>query len=380
MHLFLNSEDESADTNEEESMSDGNENKVAVSDERPPISEKVVSDKFASEEQFQNVWNQLPNEIVENILVNSVMYSKSPIKTYESVSRTCSRFRGIIMNKIKKESLIPRVHLTFPDGMVKNLPTFDNKITISVRRFIMVFGPTSGAVSKLSEMINVKNWKSSWVILRADEYSWFQVEKVFWKNSKNNDVNHEDVADVNKFWLKNDLYNLLFDDQQILRSPTAWLNDRIMDAAQKLICKELGLDLTVLNVQKRGYPPFYPVDNEHVQLLHDGNNHWLLTICSSGRVQICDSLRPTLSRATKRSVDALYRNFKSDGQLLINHLPVQRQPDGYNFGPFAVAFAAEIVHGLSPVEAEFDVKEMRKHLMKCIIKQQLSSFPKKHFK
>ena len=70
------------------------------------------------------------------------------------------------------------------------------------------------------------------------------LEKIFWKACKDNvvvipDENQEDDADANNFWLKNDLYNLRFDDKKILRSPTAWLNDRIMDAAQKLICKEL---------------------------------------------------------------------------------------------------------------------------------------------
>ena len=148
--------------------------------------------------------------------------------------------------------------------MVKNLPAFDNKIKISVRRIIKIFGPLSGAVSKLAEIINAKNWKSSWVLvlLRAEEYSWFQVEKIFWKICRDNvvvipDENQEDDADSNNFCLKNDLYNLRFGDQKILRSPTAWLNNRIMDVAQKLICNELGIEYqSVLNVQKSRCPPF----------------------------------------------------------------------------------------------------------------------------
>ena len=67
---------ESADTSQEKSMSDRNENKAALRDEQPPVGEKVLSDKFASEEQFQNVWNQK-----KHILVNSVMSSKSPVNT-----------------------------------------------------------------------------------------------------------------------------------------------------------------------------------------------------------------------------------------------------------------------------------------------------------
>ena len=72
--------------------------------------------------------------------------------------------------------------------MVKNLPAFDNKIKITVRRIIKIFCPLSDTVSKLAEIINAKNWKSSWVLLRAEEYSWFQVEKIFWKTCRDNVV------------------------------------------------------------------------------------------------------------------------------------------------------------------------------------------------
>ena len=55
------------------------------------------------------------------------------------------------------------------------------------------------------------------------------------------------------YWLKNDLYRLHFEDEEILRFPMAWLNDCIMDAAEKLICTKPQADddyQPVLNVQK----------------------------------------------------------------------------------------------------------------------------------
>ena len=77
-------------------------------------------------------------------------------------------------------------------------------------------------------------------------------------------------------WLRNDMYILKKEDQHLLLSKDAWLNDRIMDAAQKLICKETGIDESyqpVLNSEKKTIDPFHPVSQEHVQLLHDGANH-----------------------------------------------------------------------------------------------------------
>ena len=44
-------------------------------------------------------------------------------------------------------------------------------------------------------------------------------------------------------------------------------------------------------------------------------------------------------------------------------LPVQKQPDGFNCGVFAIVFAAENLDGCSPMDAVFDVGRMRRRLM-----------------
>ena len=71
-------------------------------------------------------------------------------------------------------------------------------------------------------------------------------------------------------WLNNEMYSLKKEDQHILLSKDAWLNDRIMDAAQKLICKEIGNELSyksVLNFQNKVVDPFHPVSQGHLKLL-----------------------------------------------------------------------------------------------------------------
>ena len=91
------------------------------------------------------------------------------------------------------------------------------------------------------------------------------------------------------------------EDQHLFLSKDAWLNDRIMDAAQKLICKEIGTDdsyQSALNSEKKTIDSFHPVSQEHVQLLHDGGNDWFLSFCSNGHVQVCDSLRSRLTRSS----------------------------------------------------------------------------------
>ena len=85
------------------------------------------------------------------------------------------------------------------------------------------------------------------------------------------------------------MYILKKEDQHLLLSKDDWLNDRIMDAAQKLICKEIGRDesyQSVLNSEKKTIDPSHPVSQEHVQLRYDGANHWFLSFCSKA----CTSL------------------------------------------------------------------------------------------
>ena len=101
-----------------------------------------------------------------------------------------------------------------------------------------------------------------------------------------------------------------------------------MDAAQKLICKEIGTDesyQSVLNFEKKTIVPFHAVSQEHVQLRHDGVNHWFLSFCSNGRVQVCDSLRSSLTRSSRKSIRSLYKHYVADGrEQIVTFLSVQK--------------------------------------------------------
>jgi len=122
-----------------------------------------------------------------------------------------------------------------------------------------------------------------------------------------------------------------------------------MDVAQKLIYKILGEEdnyQSVLNTQKNTAIPFQPVYQDHIQLLHDGGSHWFLTFCSSDRVQICDSLKSSLNHCSKESIYSLYKHVVGEyDKVNPTFLPAQKQPDGFNCGVFAIAFAAESLDG-----------------------------------
>ena len=331
-----------------------------IQDEKPP---KVI-----------NYWDKLPDEIVEKILLESIKNSDYMCKTYNNVLNTCTRFQ---MVKRIGEKLLPRIYIR--DDAVKK-SSFNGKFKVSVRKLIKLFGRGSGLIKRVAELIRDKHWKSAWLISMPDKCSWYTIQRIYWRNTlkekKDSFVNNNLETDSNQrddFWLRNENFYLKVEDKNILLSSNAWLNDKIMDASQILICKALGTQdkQSVLNCQKR-VKPYRAVTGEYIKLLHNGINHWFLSFYSN-------SLNSTLTRTSRKSIQFLYKNVgqKNDsGNVRVTFLPVQKQPDGHNCGLFAVAFATEILAGKSPIEAVFDVAQMRDHLIFCLEEGALTPFPK----
>ena len=348
-----------------------------------PPDEKPAS--IQSEDCIQtevSKWRNLPNEIVEMILVLAVRISKEPLSTFNHLSLTSSTFNKIMQ---KNHYLLPTVHIQFSKTEYQRLSQYNGKIKVSVRKITNLFGKNSGVCRRILEVVNNKKWKSSWLILESDGHSMYRICKVYWKAIKNPITIKDEPSDAasntdEQFWVCNELYYLKNEDAHILNSETAWLNDRIMDAVQRLICETLGEEdnyQSVLNTQKDAAIPFNPVYNDHIQLLHDGSSHWFLSFCSSGRVQICDSLKSKLNRSSMKSVYSLYKYAVGEFEKVKpTFLPVHKQRDGFNCGPFAIAYAAEILDGKSPMEAKFIVPKMRSHLKDCLEKKLLTPFPK----
>lgn len=321
----------------------------------------------------KNNFDILPTEIVLMILELSI---KNDITSYKSIVNTCSRFRSIIQPK--KITLLPSIYLDFYNDVLEKLPAYQNKVKVSVNKLSRHFGLRSGPIDEVRKAIANKNWKSAWLILEKQRYSWFFIDRIFWRKKLiANTIQEPEIIESNQDeWLHNRLYILNQEDKDILLSKDGWLNDRLMDAAQKLICEEIGTTFqTVLNSQRKDIEPYKPVYEEHVQLLHDGHNHWILSFCSNGRVQVCDSLNYTLTRSSRKAIQSLYKNYFS-GTVVISFIEVQKQPDSYNCGLFAIAFAAELLDGKSPSDAVFVVDKMRAHFISCLEQQKLGTFPK----
>ena len=136
-----------------------------------------------------------------------------------------------------------------------------------------------------------------------------------------------------------------------------WLNDQHINAANELLkCTfpgSVGLCDPVLPKHKK--------HRDYVQILHVNGNHWV-TISDMGlepdTVSVYDSVRSSL---TDSMIQTIARFHKPEGRCLkLNIMNVDQQSNGYDCGPYAVAFAASLLRGEDPTQLAY--VGVRKHL------------------
>ena len=175
-------------------------NSSRSTDEQPSTEEKI--DNCASTDQQTPIsWSNLPNEIVEMILIDAVKSSENATETYLSLSRTCSRFNHILQTK--KKTLLPRIYMTFPNGVFESLPRWNDTRKVSVRKVMKIFGPFSGVAISLAEIVDDKKWKFAWLVIKPKVQSWYTIERYYWKSPAKAIPVKEKKVDV--YWLKNGL-------------------------------------------------------------------------------------------------------------------------------------------------------------------------------
>ena len=172
-------------------------------------------------------------------MILSKATEKQDVDTFNAARNTCLRFRSIVEEK--RDDILPPVYLDFYENVLQGLPRRGNKIKVSVDKLSNHFGPNSGAIDDVRKAIGKKNWRSAWLLIEKRKYNWFVIGRVFWKKRKLNTIQDLDIiTDTTQYeWLHNRVYILMEQDKAILLSKDEWLNDHIMDAAQKLICEEI---------------------------------------------------------------------------------------------------------------------------------------------
>ena len=137
-----------------------------------------------------------------------------------------------------------------------------------------------------------------------------------------------------------------------------WLTNRHMDEASRLI-KKINPSISGLNSTLQSLLAISPKGpmGKFVQFIHVNNNHWVTVsnvhAPSPDTVVIYDSLHGgEISTQLQQSV-AKY--LKSDGQTLKFELAnVEQQKNGYDCGPFSIAYAVSLAYGEDPLTLTFN--------------------------
>ena len=176
-------------------------------------------------------------------------------------------------------------------------------------------------------------------------------------------------------WMKE--LNLNEDDRAILLSADGWLNDKIVDAVNKLIAAEIGGDAEQSTLLAQGAGRFRAKAFEGLQILHDVN-HWVVAGCVGGEVVVADSLRRPVSGYLAKQLRELYPHAISrrTQQLKVTLVSCPLQTNASDCGVYAAASAFEWVKGNGPHGIAWDVAAMRRHLEQCLTMKQVLLFPK----
>ena len=173
---------------------------------------------------------------------------------------------------------------------------------------------------------------------------------------------------------------LLQEDQQIILSQTAWINDRIIDACQRLLKQDIdGKDIGGFQSVCLGQIMYFSVeDKQFIQILNTGHSHWV-TICTVGTnhpmVNVYDSKYVAASTHLSAQIACLL--MTQHAEITINFVDVVKQAGSYDCGLYAIAYAAALAHGNDPAAHHYCQEKMRPHLRKCLMDRKLKVFPHK---
>ena len=109
--------------------------------------------------------------------------------------------------------LLPKVYINPNDFLSES--SYSGKTKVSVQKITLTFGLSRGVVSQISEH-DGKKWKSVSLLLSSEKYSWFTIDRTYWKR---NQIAIEVLDDPN-VWLETDNYILIVEEKKNLLSDT----------------------------------------------------------------------------------------------------------------------------------------------------------------
>ncbi|KAE8595662.1 hypothetical protein XENTR_v10015834 [Xenopus tropicalis] len=169
----------------------------------------------------------------------------------------------------------------------------------------------------------------------------------------------------------------LFQEDKMILQSEEFLNNQIVDAAQSLLKSQFkteGLQSIINSIYS-----FNPVHGKSVQLHFDPERlHCFVSCFRKNHVEIADSGSfPGLSQSAQRQIKECYKDVVQDPIKTMTFLKVDTQPNNYDCGVYAIAYAYELLSRTGNPTCKFQSFKMRKHLIRCLENGRITAFPRK---
>ena len=181
---------------------------------------------------------------------------------------------------------------------------------------------------------------------------------------------------TNDVWITHGNHTLKLSDKMAIEQGGE-MTDKHMQMAQHLVRIQFpvvgGLQSTLLQQKKK--KGTWTMST--VQIIYcNKRSHWItatIKFCKPGQVNIYDSMFNKLDAETRTIVKQMFGLKKADD---ISMVAMQCQKGSKDCGLFAIAVITSLAFGEDPSTVSYDQDNLRRHLIDCITKGELSLFPK----
>ncbi|KAL5515867.1 hypothetical protein EMCRGX_G001108 [Ephydatia muelleri] len=168
---------------------------------------------------------------------------------------------------------------------------------------------------------------------------------------------------------------LTTEDKKMITSG-GWLSDEIVDAGQKLL-KSMYPHIQGLQEVALGMVLSYSIaKSEFIQIMNTGKHHWVTVSninCNDEEIHVYDCASGSPTSSLLNQIASIVCTPKDI--IKLTYVDVQMQQGCDDCGLLAIAFATSLARGEQPGSFFYQQKAMRKHLVDCLEKQNITAFP-----
>jgi len=189
-------------------------------------------------------------------------------------------------------------------------------------------------------------------------------------------LNGTEQSRCDTMWIPN--LGLRKEDEKILQSSHAWLNDSLINSSHNLLRKQFpnikGLANSLYVAAKKS--PQCPLTYDCIQIHQTGHSHWVVSSVSKGKITVYDSMLPNIAPQLSSQLLHIYGDKEDVHKpIRVTVTVCQEQIGESDCGLFAIANALALAKGILLQNIKFFQSHMRSHLHQCFQNQLLTMFP-----